>query len=180
MDPQRVIFLDEPTTGLDPVTKRAVWRTIEEAKQGKTIILTTHSMEEADALAQRIGIMVAGQLRCIGTREHLKTRFGSGFRLQVIHKTALSTDLDRLVFCAAPESRLHRREPLPTDPEQTRSFFIIPPGNPISYLYDAMSREKNREGSFVLEFGVSFTSLEEVFLTVAGMVEPLPKGINFT
>ena len=45
---QRIIFLDEPTTGLDPVTKRAVWKTIEEAKQNKVIILTTHSMEEAN------------------------------------------------------------------------------------------------------------------------------------
>ena len=48
---QRLIFLDEPTTGLDPVTKRAVWKTIEEAKANKIFILTTHSMEEADALS---------------------------------------------------------------------------------------------------------------------------------
>ena len=48
---QRLLILDEPTTGLDPVTKRAVWKTIEEAKNNKVIVLTTHSMEEADALA---------------------------------------------------------------------------------------------------------------------------------
>ena len=65
---QRLIFLDEPTTGLDPVTKRAVWKTIEEAKHNKIIVLTTHSMEEADALSQYIGIMAAGQMRALGTR----------------------------------------------------------------------------------------------------------------
>ena len=65
---QRLIFLDEPTTGLDPITKRAVWRTIENAKKDKIILLTTHSLEEADALAQYVGIMAAGQMCCIGTR----------------------------------------------------------------------------------------------------------------
>ena len=61
-----VIFLDEPTTGLDPETKRAMWSLIDIAKAGRSIVLTTHSMEEADALCGRIGIMAYGRLRCLG------------------------------------------------------------------------------------------------------------------
>ena len=67
-----VIFLDEPTTGLDPETKRAMWSLIDIAKAGRSIVLTTHSMEEADALCGRIGIMAYGSLRCLGPSLHLK------------------------------------------------------------------------------------------------------------
>eukprot|EP00766_Chilomastix_caulleryi_P001650 gnl/Chilomastix_caulleri/2620.p1 GENE.gnl/Chilomastix_caulleri/2620~~gnl/Chilomastix_caulleri/2620.p1 ORF type:complete len:247 (+),score=73.28 gnl/Chilomastix_caulleri/2620:308-1048(+) len=78
-----VVFLDEPTTGLDPVSKRVVWRYIIQEKQGKCIVLTTHSMEEADVLADRIGIMARGALRCLGSPAHLKRVYGMGFRLDI-------------------------------------------------------------------------------------------------
>jgi ABC-type multidrug transport system ATPase subunit len=71
------------TTGMDPVTRRYVWDIIEEAKKGRAIVLTTHSMEEADILSDRIAIMARGKLRCIGTSVRLKSRFGSGFVVNV-------------------------------------------------------------------------------------------------
>lgn len=74
-----VIFLYLQTTGMDPITRRHVWDIIENAKRGRAIILTTHSMEEADILSDRIGIMAKGRLRCIGTSIRLKSRFGTGF-----------------------------------------------------------------------------------------------------
>ncbi|KAI6675688.1 hypothetical protein NL676_003594 [Syzygium grande] len=77
-DPKLVV-LDEPTTGMDPITRRHVWDIIEDAKKGRAIILTTHSMEEADILSDRIGIMAKGRLRSIGTSIRLKSRFGTGF-----------------------------------------------------------------------------------------------------
>ncbi|KNA24419.1 hypothetical protein SOVF_016010 [Spinacia oleracea] len=77
-DPKLVI-LDEPTTGMDPISRRHVWDIIENAKRGRVVILTTHSMEEADILGDRLGIMAKGRLRCIGTSIRLKTRFGTGF-----------------------------------------------------------------------------------------------------
>lgn len=64
---------------MDPITRRHIWSVIEAAKQGRSIILTTHSMEEADILSDRIGIMARGRLRCIGTSTLLKSRFGAGF-----------------------------------------------------------------------------------------------------
>lgn len=67
------------TTGMDPITRRHVWDIINEAKKGRAIVLTTHSMEEADILSDRIGIMAKGRLRCIGTSIRLKSRFGTGF-----------------------------------------------------------------------------------------------------
>ena len=79
-----VIFLDEPTTGLDPETRRFVWSLIEREKKDKCIVLTTHSMEEADALCGRIAIMAHGRLRCIGTNLHLKNRFGDGYKIDLV------------------------------------------------------------------------------------------------
>ena len=64
---------------MDPITRRHVWDIIENAKRGRAILLTTHSMEEADILSDRIGIMAKGRLRCIGTSIRLKSRFGTGF-----------------------------------------------------------------------------------------------------
>jgi energy-coupling factor transporter ATP-binding protein EcfA2 len=81
-----VVFLDEPSTGMDPVARRYMWDVISglSTRGGQcSVILTTHSMEEAEALCTRIGIMVNGQLRCIGSGQHLKTRFGKGFEIDV-------------------------------------------------------------------------------------------------
>lgn len=73
------VILNPQTTGMDPITRRHVWDVIEGAKRGRAIILTTHSMEEADILGDRIWIMAKGRLRCIGTSIRLKSRFGTGF-----------------------------------------------------------------------------------------------------
>ena len=70
-DPQ-VVFLDEPTLGLDPQARRAIWEYINKLKRNKTILLTTHYMEEADSLADRIGIMDEGKIVALGTGHELK------------------------------------------------------------------------------------------------------------
>ena len=82
----KIVLLDEPSTGMDPQSKRFVWDTIEASFQegeGRGAILTTHSMEEADALCSRVGIMVKGELRCLGSTQHLKNKFGAGYQLEV-------------------------------------------------------------------------------------------------
>jgi len=68
-----VIFLDEPTLGLDPQARRAIWEYIVQLKGEKTILLTSHYMDEADFLADRIGIMDDGKIAALGTSTELKT-----------------------------------------------------------------------------------------------------------
>ena len=65
----KIVFLDEPTTGLDPETRRQLWNILQECKNDnrRAIVLTTHSMEEADVLCNRIGIVSDGVLKCIGS-----------------------------------------------------------------------------------------------------------------
>lgn len=72
-EPQAV-YLDEPSTGLDPYSRRLLWNVIKEAKKSSAIVLTTHSMEEAEALCDRIGIFVNGQLQCIGSPKVIKIK----------------------------------------------------------------------------------------------------------
>ena len=68
----KIILLDEPTTGLDPKVRQQVWQLIGKLKVNRSIILTTHSMEEADVLADRVCVMVKGRVRCIGSSLFLK------------------------------------------------------------------------------------------------------------
>jgi len=80
-----IVFLDEPSTGMDPVARRFMWDVIAlMTKEGNcSVILTTHNMEEAEALCGRIGIMVAGRLRCLGSPQELKVDHGSGFEVDI-------------------------------------------------------------------------------------------------
>jgi ABC-2 type transport system ATP-binding protein len=72
----KLLFLDEPTLGLDVLARRELWRVIEKLKGTTTIILTTHYMEEAEALSDKIAIMVKGTVRALGTLEELKAKTG--------------------------------------------------------------------------------------------------------
>lgn len=78
-----IVFLDEPTTGMDPATRRYLWDVlISVTKEGRSIVLTSHSMEECEALCTRLAIMVNGRFKCLGSIQHLKNKYGSGFYLQ--------------------------------------------------------------------------------------------------
>jgi ATP-binding cassette subfamily A (ABC1) protein 3 len=95
-DPE-VVLLDEPSAGLDPVSRRNLWSVILRTMSHRAVILTTHSMDEAEALCQRIGIMVQGQLRALGTKQHLKNKFGSGFELVVkLNVTDLARQIEEM------------------------------------------------------------------------------------
>jgi ABC-type multidrug transport system ATPase subunit len=71
---------------MDPISRRAVWDAINAAKQQAAVVLTTHSMEEADALADRIGIMVRGRMRVLGGSLTLKQKYGNGYQVSRLLK----------------------------------------------------------------------------------------------
>uniref|UniRef100_A0A673MTL3 ATP-binding cassette sub-family A member 5-like n=1 Tax=Sinocyclocheilus rhinocerous TaxID=307959 RepID=A0A673MTL3_9TELE len=81
----QIVLLDEPSTGMDPKSKQRMWRAIRAAFKNKQrgALLTTHYMEEAEAVCDRVAIMVSGQLRCIGSIQHLKGKFGRGYSLEI-------------------------------------------------------------------------------------------------
>merc|ERR1719247_2722343 len=84
-DPE-VILLDEPSAGMDPEARRFMWNVIAEianTRKQATVVLTTHSMEECEALCNRITIMVNGSFRCIGTHKEVKDLYGAGRQLTI-------------------------------------------------------------------------------------------------
>ena len=87
-----IILLDEPSAGMDPEARRFMWSVVEKISQRdkkSAVILTTHSMEEAEALSTKMGIMVRGGIfRCFGSSQHIKNKFATGYELEVkIRKT---------------------------------------------------------------------------------------------
>jgi len=94
----RIVFLDEPSTGMDPVARRDLWKTILSLVKGgsTSVVLTTHSMEECEALCPRIGIMAGGRLKCLGSAQHLKSRFGKGYQVELSIKAHSTNDEDYL------------------------------------------------------------------------------------
>ncbi len=105
-----VIILDEPSTGVDPVARHFMWNVISDIvteRKEAALILTTHLMEECEALSNRIGIMVGGRLRCLGSAQHLKEKFGMGFQLEMtlIHQSS-DRELEKAsAICSSSEKK---------------------------------------------------------------------------
>jgi ATP-binding cassette subfamily A (ABC1) protein 3 len=81
-----LIFLDEPSTGVDPQAKRFMWDIVSKIstqRKKSAVIITTHSMEEAEALCTKMGIMVSGEFKCFGSATHVKDKYGTGYELEI-------------------------------------------------------------------------------------------------
>ena len=79
----RVLFIDEASSGMDPSTRRKTWGLIEKAASTRSVVLTSHSMEEVEALCTRVGIMVRGKFLCLGSVQHLKSKYLDGYTVDV-------------------------------------------------------------------------------------------------
>ena len=154
-----VVFLDEPTTGLDPETKRNIWALLDKVKRGRCIVLTTHSMDEADALCERIGIMSHGLMRCIGTNLHLKNKYGNGYKIEVRFRKGCIEKVHNFIIKTLPQAEI-----LSTT-KDTRVYQVLKQDIVLSEVFDTMQHRGDEVG--ILDYGVRQTSLEEVFLKIA-------------
>ena len=82
-----IILLDEPSAGMDPEARRFMWQVVANISQrdkSSAVIITTHSMEEAEALSTKMGIMIRGGIfKCYGSSQHIKSKFGTGYELEI-------------------------------------------------------------------------------------------------
>jgi len=104
-----IVFLDEPSTGMDPVARRFMWDVIERISQQDSqcaVVLTTHSMEECEALCGRVGIMVGGRLRCLGSAQHLKGRYGQGYQFEAKLVAEDPDEIEALVQSSGLEKKI--------------------------------------------------------------------------
>ncbi|KAF6122837.1 hypothetical protein HJG60_000032 [Phyllostomus discolor] len=164
-----VIFLDEPSTGMDPVARRLLWDTVARAREsGKAIVITSHSMEECEALCTRLAIMVQGQFKCLGSPQHLKSKFGSGYSLRAKVRSdgqqeALQ-EFKAFVDLTFPGSILE-------DEHQGMVHYHLP-GDGLSWAKVFGILEKAKEKYGVDDYSVSQISLEQVFLSFAHLQPP--------
>jgi ATP-binding cassette subfamily A (ABC1) protein 3 len=94
-----IVFLDEPSTGVDPQAKRFMWTIISKLstqRKNSAVVITTHSMEEAEALCTKMGIMVAGRFKCFGSSQHIKNKYGTGYEIEAKIKTLVEEDISKL------------------------------------------------------------------------------------
>lgn len=93
----KFVLLDEPTSGMDVTARRLMWDMLKEYKKDRIVLLTTHYMDEADVLGDRIGILSGGQMTCLGSPMFLKHKFGSGY-IVTVEKKAVTEDHGVLDF----------------------------------------------------------------------------------
>uniref|UniRef100_A0A7E4WE17 ABC transporter domain-containing protein n=1 Tax=Panagrellus redivivus TaxID=6233 RepID=A0A7E4WE17_PANRE len=171
----RVVLLDEPTAGMDPEARQNMAKMLESEKRNRTILLTTHNMDEADLLGDQIAIMCKGRLVCKGSSEYLKSRFGTGYLLTLvvdsnanIHEDSAQLARDasmdvikKYVPNAKLESVVGLQFSVSMSPEHKKAF---------ANLFEEL---ESRKGELDLStFGLSLSTLEQVFLRVGEMADP--------
>ena len=158
---------DEPTSGVDPSARRKIWSTLAHLQQryGSAFVLTSHSMEECEALCQRVAIMVNGQFQCLGSVQHLRTKFGQGFTILAKIRSDLSqqsgylADLQNYFKQAIPSAVLK-------DVHQGLIHFHVTDTRTLwSHMFTVMEEVKAKY--FLEDYVVSDTTLEQIFLAFA-------------
>ncbi|XP_072524411.1 retinal-specific phospholipid-transporting ATPase ABCA4 isoform X1 [Salminus brasiliensis] len=209
----KVVILDEPTSGVDPYSRRSIWDLLLKYRTGRTVILSTHHMDEADLLSDRVAIISKGQLHCCGSPLFLKNCFGVGFYLTLVRRIKDLRKKENECDCASEcsctcstctkykeESQgLYVERALDGDVESITSLIhhhvpeaklIEMIGQEMTYLlpnkgfkhrsYASLFRELEETlGDMGLSsFGISDTSLEEIFLKVTADGEAANGAVN--
>ena len=165
----QILILDEPTSGLDPEARRIVWDLLQALSKERTILLTTHFMEEADVLGHRIAIMTEGSVKCCGSPMFLKKRFGAGYHLRVSKGVAFKADLmEQTLKKYLPKAHLHTEihseVVYALESNETQNSTAVFP-----QLFDEI--EKNKDMLGVASCGLSITTMEDVFIRVGNEFE---------
>ncbi|XP_058837017.1 phospholipid-transporting ATPase ABCA3-like [Topomyia yanbarensis] len=160
-----VIYLDEPTTGMDPGAKRQFWDMICKVRSaGKSIVLTSHSMEECEALCTRLAIMVNGEFKCLGSTQHLKNKFSKGFLLTIKVKKTVDGMLQQQQVEGAKAFVMttFNGAVLKEEYQDSLSFHVPQTNLKWSQMFGLMESHKDRLG--IEDYALGQTSLEQVFL----------------
>ena len=166
----QVVMLDEPTSGMDPEARREMWDLLNSLKKGRTILLTTHFMEEADVLGDRIAIMSRGEVQCYGSPFFLKKRFGQGYTLHIA-KGGGFTDLGKCTEIIS--SKVSGSELLENNQEEV----LYRLDNDQSGKFPDMFREleANMADLDITNFGLDLTTMDDVFLKIGELERKNPE-----
>lgn len=155
----KVVYMDEPSTGLDPASRNSLWNVVKRAKQGRAIFLTTHSMEEAEALCDRLGIFVDGGLQCVGNSKELKARYGGAYVFTMTTSANYEDQVENLARRLSPNGKKIYQI------SGTLKFELPKHEVRIAEVFQAVEHAKSR--FTVHAWGLADTTLEDVFIKVA-------------
>ncbi|KAL0964865.1 hypothetical protein UPYG_G00330090 [Umbra pygmaea] len=160
----KILLLDEPTAGMDPCSRHQVWSLLKNRKAGRVTVFSTHFMDEADILADRKAVISQGQLKCVGSSLYLKTRCGVGYHLRMsLGKGCNTESVTSLVKLHVPKAQLSRQQEVEltfTLPFESMDMF--------SALFSVLD---SRSDLGITNYGVSMTTLEDVFLRLEAEVD---------
>ena len=194
MGAPKVVFLDEPTAGMDPGTRRFLWDCVLDlVKNNHSVVMTSHSMEECEVLCSRLAIMVNGQFQCIGPPQHLKNRFGEGYTLTIRvadENMEMNYDYNTGQFITKSTENLAMRRPYSTTFEDddfvkidklvrenirgailkeqhanTMQYQLPAKGLKLADVFSII--EDHRESHRIMDYSLSQTTLDDVFVTFA-------------
>ena len=160
---------------MDPVARRKMWELISAIGEKRSIVLTTHSMEEAEALCSRIGIMIAGQMRCIGSVQHLKSTFLDGYTLDMQCKPGspiyvVDFVIDQINSTVLPGSLLAERHgrflrfdvpSLSSGSEGERTNM-----SGLGKMFGKLQQMKRNPNFMIENYSISQCTLEQVFISL--------------
>jgi ATP-binding cassette subfamily A (ABC1) protein 1 len=156
-----LVFLDEPTSGMDPYSRRSTWEILLNNRQNRVVVLTTHFMDEADILGDRIAIMAEGELRCCGSSLFLKNRYGAGYNFTLVKDEGCKeVKLIEFVSSKVPSARVLSNV-------GAEIAFQLPLDSSSCFASMFEQLDANLKEFGILQYGISVTTMEEVFIKVA-------------
>ncbi|XP_030381665.1 ATP-binding cassette sub-family A member 3-like [Scaptodrosophila lebanonensis] len=164
----RVVFCDEPSTGLDPSARHDLWSVLQKEKTGRCILLTTHYMDEAEVLADRVAIMGDGELRGYGTTFFMQQNISAGYRLICVQLE--DCDVDKVTtFLKRYIPKITLERTVGTD-----LIYRLPPQETSKFENMFKDLEKNLEDLRLYGFGLSPSTLADAFMTIGMTKNKLP------
>ncbi|XP_042540867.1 ATP-binding cassette sub-family A member 13 [Dipodomys spectabilis] len=162
-----ILLLDEPSSGMDPCSKRYLWQTImKEVHEGCAAVLTSHSMEECEALCTRLAIMVDGKFKCLGSPQHIKNRFGDGYTVKIwLSKEADQPDT------ISDHLKLHFPGiQFKGQCHNLLEYHVPKTWECLADLFKVL--ENNKTLLNIKHYSINQTTLEQVFINFAGEQQP--------
>ena len=158
-----IILLDEPTSGMDPISKKSLWDLLKEYKKNKIIVITTHSLDEAEYLGDRIGIMSDGHFICCGTSSFLKSKYPCGFNINLLIDSKKFNDNKKQIIL----EKIKTFEPQAEIKIASKSILSINIQSNNEHIGEIFRYiEESKKELDIEDYTIASTSLEDVFLKI--------------
>ncbi|XP_049848847.1 uncharacterized protein LOC126316797 [Schistocerca gregaria] len=155
-----VVFLDEPSCGLDVMNKRQIWHIVQNNKHGRTVIITTHGMDEAETLCDKIGVMAQGSLWCYGNPQYIRNLYNQGTYLRVVFsdETLGSNFIKQRIPSSVAKYKFSKT-----------TQYYVPSSQPLSSVFQTLLNSSTQT-SGIEDWGLSQPGLEYAFEQIVNHV----------